>query len=99
MNYGFNSTLPNWKEDKKEELYKELVNELKISGVGYSHNNYQPYKLDDPRFGNKPYIEMDIFGQSGVYIRKFPHLIEEDHKELVKKSDKVFFDIMGKEVQ
>ncbi len=94
MLFYFNQENPFWDETKKEKLYKELVEELQLDGVGYSHNNYQPYKIDDPRFSRKPYIEMDCFGMSGVYVRKITHLTDEERETLTEKSDKVFFKLM-----
>jgi len=97
MLFYFNQENPFWDETKKEELYDKFVEELQLDGVGYSHNNYKPYELNDPRFGKKPYIEMDCFGSSGVYIRKITHLTDDEIKTLTQKSNMVFLNLMGKQ--
>lgn len=81
MNYGYNKNCKGWNESKKTHLAFELSKALNI-GIG-----------DNSRDGVSPYIEVDG-AYSGVRIRRITHLSDKAHKELVKKADKVYDEVM-----
>ena len=81
MNYGYNKDTKGWKEDRKELLANRLAQELDLD---------TEWKAG----GTAPYVEVDNLYQ-GVMIRKITYLSEKESKELIKKADNIYADVMG----
>lgn len=87
MNYGYNKTSKNWKEDRKVILATELAKTLKMNIM----NKFGSFDND----GFSPYIEVDG-SYGGVRIRRITNLSEKDAKKLVEDADKIYDFIMDK---
>ena len=79
MNYGYDSTCANWKEERKHLLSVRLCAKLNIP-LGHSVDT--------------PYIEVDRLYR-GVRIRRITHLTAEARRTLVKKADEIYNEVMN----
>jgi len=88
MFYGYCSTSPFWKEEQKEELYRKFKKKLDLPRMDQS----------DPRplwFRNgDPYLQLNSFGVSGVYVRRITKLSEEEYDEMRSKTDTIYEEVM-----
>jgi exosome complex RNA-binding protein Csl4 len=83
VNYGYDDSTENWKEEKKHVLANELGKLLHdMNKEGKINNDYM-----------SPYIEMDQLYR-GVRIRKITHLTAKIQDELIKRADAVYTRIM-----
>lgn len=83
MNYGYDETTPNWREDRKEALVKALSEELSCP-IGWIPG------------GKTPYLEVDGL-YLGVRIRKLTNLASEDISIFCERADKIFHKVMNDE--
>jgi hypothetical protein len=81
MNYGWDETAANWKEDRKGALVKALSERLPCP-VGWTPG------------GKTPYLEVDRL-YSGVRIRKLTNLADEDLDGFVKRADAIYQEVMS----
>lgn len=80
VNYGYGPGCQNWKESRKQLLAEKLSQEL-------------PAKIGWTPGGGSPYIEVDGL-YPGVRIRKITNIATEDQKELIKRADKIYDEVM-----
>jgi hypothetical protein len=84
MHYGYDEFCQNWDESKKHILADRLGKLLEEFGF----RNVQGYER-----GSFPYTEVDgNFG--GVKIRRITQLPEAKQKELVKRADEIYREVM-----
>lgn len=81
MNYGYDKTTKNWKENKKEELAQRLRELCQKFKPSEEYSNYLPY------------VEVDEL-YDGVRIRRITHLSDTDKKRIVKEADKIYDGVM-----
>jgi hypothetical protein len=80
MNYGFDSTTPLWKEDRKQKLADRL------------HTMVLPLQLADAT--TAPYVEVDQM-YDGVRIRRITNLSEPALKVLVETAEAIYKSVMS----
>ncbi len=79
MNYGYDSSCPNWDESKKHELAEALSKELLVG--------------TNPNAVHQPYVEVDGLYR-GVRLRRITHLSEEEQELLINRADAIYRRIM-----
>lgn len=85
MNYGWDNESPYW-DGRKAFLLVEVLSEKLNIPIGWSINN-----------SGKPYLEINGL-YPGVRIRKLTNLSDDELRELSKKADEIYLDVMKSNV-
>ena len=90
MFLGYNEECEGWKEDKKISLLEEIQEQTKFSYFG----RIDVREIGKGPLGDKPYLQLDSFGKSGVYIRKVTNMTQDERLDLNKICDGIYDKIM-----
>ena len=83
VNYGYDSTTPLWKEERKQELTERLKALIHLND---DEATRRPYVTE-------PYVETDGL-YTGVRIRQITHLPDDYRRWLTRSADDIYQEVM-----